>query len=155
MPAIGAIAAGNTLVLKLSEICEHTTAALARLIEAYLDPDCFQVVQGGADETTQLLKEKFDHFFYTGNGNVGRIIAKAAAEQLARVTLELGGKCPVIVTKNCSDIQIAVSRLMWGKLTNAGQTCVAPDYMLVERDVYAPVIEAIKLYLHNVYGSDP
>ncbi|KAJ1915502.1 hypothetical protein H4219_004284 [Mycoemilia scoparia] len=153
-PLIGAIAAGNTVVMKLSEICEHTTALTKTLIEKYLDPDCVQVVLGGPEETGQLMKQRFDHFFYTGNPAVGKIVGRAAMDQLAKVTLELGGKNPTFVANSCLDISTAASRIMWGKTINCGQTCVAPDYVLAEKDVYAPLVKAMSLYPESVFGKN-
>ena len=129
-PLVGAMAAGNSVVLKPSEVSPATSAAMAELIPRYLDERIVAVVEGAVDETTALLNEQFDHIFYTGNGTVGRIVMRAAAEHLTPVTLELGGKSPAIVAAD-ADLEVAARRIAWGKFTNAGQTCIAPDYVLV------------------------
>ena len=133
-PLVAALAAGNTVVLKPSEVAPATSAAMAELIPQYLDERVVTVVTGGVDETTELLAERFDHIFYTGNGTVGRIVMAAAAKHLTPVTLELGGKSPAIVAAD-ADIDVAARRIAWGKFLNAGQTCVAPDYVLVDATV--------------------
>jgi aldehyde dehydrogenase (NAD+) len=127
-PLVGAIAAGNCAVLKPSEITPHTSAVLAKLIPKYLDPDCITLVEGAVPETTALLAQRFDHIFYTGNGAVARVVLEAAAKHLTPVTLELGGKSPCIIDRN-ANIEVAARRIAWGKFLNAGQTCVAPDYI--------------------------
>jgi aldehyde dehydrogenase (NAD+) len=153
-PAIGAIAAGNCVVIKPSEIAENASAAMAALLPQYMDQDCVRVVEGGIPETTDLLEQKWDKIFYTGNGTVGRIVMTAAAKNLTPVTLELGGKSPVIIDKDV-DIQVAARRIAWGKFTNAGQTCVAPDYLLVHERVYEPLLAALKATITEFFGSDP
>ncbi len=125
-PLVPALAAGNTVVLKPSEVAPATAAVIAELIPQYLDRSVVTVVTGGVDETTELLREQFDHILYTGNGTVGRIVMAAAAQHLTPVTLELGGKSPVIVAAD-ADIEVAARRIAWAKFINAGQTCVAPD----------------------------
>ena len=127
-PLLGALAAGNCAVLKPSEVAPATSALLASALPHYVDPECLQVVEGGIPETTALLAERFDHIFYTGNGTVGRIVLEAAAKHLTPVTLELGGKSPCIVDAS-ADLDVAARRILWGKFFNAGQTCVAPDYV--------------------------
>jgi aldehyde dehydrogenase (NAD+) len=143
-PVIGALAAGNAVVLKPSEVAPATSRALAQLIPAYLDPTAVQVVEGGVPETTALLEQRFDHIFYTGNATVGRVIMRAASEHLTPVTLELGGKSPTFVDEGV-DLAVAARRIVWGKFTNAGQTCVAPDYLLGTR----PVLDALKPFLEK------
>ena len=133
-PLIGAIAAGNSAVVKPSELAPHTSAALARIVPEFLDPECIAIVEGAVPETTALLAERFDHILYTGNGRVGRVVMEAAAKHLTPVTLELGGKSPVIVDADV-DLDVAAHRIAWGKFLNAGQTCIAPDYVLVDRGV--------------------
>lgn len=129
-PLIGAIAAGCPAILKPSELAPHCAAVMEQVVHKYLDNDCYRVVQGAIPETTHLLnKQKWDTIFYTGGGAVGRIVAAAAAKNLTPVTLELGGKNAVVITKN-ADLKLAARRVAWGKVTNAGQTCVAPDYVL-------------------------
>uniref|UniRef100_A0A7E4UN17 Aldehyde dehydrogenase n=1 Tax=Panagrellus redivivus TaxID=6233 RepID=A0A7E4UN17_PANRE len=128
-PVVGAIAAGNTVVIKPSEISSHTSHLVALLVPEYLSEGVATVVEGGPAETTELLKQRFDHIFYTGNPAVGKIVMRAAAEHLTPVTLELGGKNPVIIDET-ADLATTARRLVWGKFTNAGQVCVACDYVL-------------------------
>jgi len=130
------------------------SAALARLVPRYLDPECVAVVEGGVPETTALLAERWDHIFYTGNGRVGRIVMEAAARHLTPVTLELGGKSPCIVDSDV-DLEIAARRITWGKFLNAGQTCVAPDYLLVHESREAELIGLLERNLRAFYGDDP
>ncbi|HZJ26081.1 MAG TPA: aldehyde dehydrogenase family protein [Acidimicrobiia bacterium] len=153
-PLIGAIAAGNTAVLKPSELATHCSAALAAAVREYLDPDCVAVVEGGVPETQALLAERWDHIFYTGNGTVGRVVMEAAARHLTPVTLELGGKSPVIVDRH-ANIDVAARRIAWGKFLNAGQTCVAPDYVLADRAVEQPLLAALARAVRAFYGNDP
>lgn len=133
-PLVGAIAAGNTVVLKPSELAPATSAALAELIPEYIDPEAVRVVEGGVDVTTELLAEQWDHVFFTGSTHVGRIVMEAAAKHLSPVTLELGGKSPTIIAAD-ANLDVAARRVAWAKYLNAGQTCIAPDYILVERAV--------------------
>jgi aldehyde dehydrogenase (NAD+) len=154
VPLIGALAGGNCVVLKPSEVAPATSAVLARLIPRYLDPECVAVVEGGVPETTALLAERFDHVFYTGNGTVGRIVMEAAAKHLTPVTLELGGKSPCLVDSEV-DLDVAARRIVWGKFFNAGQTCVAPDYALVPAALEKPLLERMKQVLVDFYGADP
>ncbi len=151
-PLVGALAAGNAAVIKPSEIAPATSAALALLVPEYLDRRAIAVIEGAVPETTQLLAERFDHIFFTGSGNVGRIVAKAAAEHLTPITLELGGKSPVYVddTVNLAD---AARRIVWGKFINAGQTCVAPDYVLGRREVLGRLAPKLTDAIHELYGS--
>jgi aldehyde dehydrogenase (NAD+) len=153
-PAAGAIAAGNTMVLKPSEVTPHTSAALARFIPEYLDPEAIAVVEGGVDETTALLDERFDHIMYTGNARVGTVVMAAAAKHLTPVTLELGGKSPCIVDRGV-DLEVSARRIAWGKFINAGQTCIAPDYILAHEDVESELIEAIQKVVVEFYGDAP
>ncbi|MFI9248481.1 aldehyde dehydrogenase family protein [Streptomyces sp. NPDC053069] len=153
-PMVGAMASGNAVVAKPSELAPATSAALAELIPAYLDTDAVAVVEGGVPETTALLAERFDHIFYTGNGAVGRIVMRAAAEHLTPVTLELGGKSPAFVDRD-ADLDVVADRLARGKFLNAGQTCVAPDYVLTDPET-APVLEAALVRaVEALYGTDP
>jgi aldehyde dehydrogenase (NAD+) len=152
-PLVGAIAAGNCAVVKPSEVAPATSALLAERLPEYVDPATVAVVEGGVAETTALLKEKFDHIFYTGNGTVGRIVMEAAAKHLTPVTLELGGKSPCIVDERL-DLDVAVKRIVWGKFYNAGQTCVAPDYVLAHRRVADRLIDRMKATLRDFYGDD-
>ncbi len=154
VPAAGAIAAGNAVVMKPSEVSVATSTALARHIPRYLDQNAVVLVEGGVSETTELLEQRFDHIFYTGNGTVGRIVMTAAAKHLTPVTLELGGKSPVII--DCSaDLDIAARRVAWGKWLNAGQTCVAPDYVLVDKKVEAQFVDALGKAITDFYGDNP
>ncbi|MEU6814359.1 aldehyde dehydrogenase family protein [Streptomyces sp. NPDC046860] len=153
-PVVGALASGNAVVAKPSELAPATSAALAELIPAYLDTDAVAVVEGGIPETTALLAERFDHIFYTGNGTVGRVVMRAAAEHLTPVTLELGGKSPAFVDRG-TDLGVVADRLVRGKFLNAGQTCVAPDYVLTDPST-APALEAALVRaVEGVYGTDP
>jgi aldehyde dehydrogenase (NAD+) len=153
-PLIGAIAAGNAAAVKPSEIAPHTSAAIAKHLPAYLDPDAVAVVEGGVEAATALLGERWDKIFYTGNAAVGRIVMAAAAQHLTPVTLELGGKSPCIVLAD-AEVDVAARRIVWGKFLNAGQTCVAPDYVLVERSQEAALLGALTAAIAEFYGPDP
>jgi len=153
-PLVGALAAGNAAVLKPSEVTPHVSAALARRVPEYLDPEAVALVEGGVQETTALLAERFDHVFYTGNGTVGRIVLEAAAKHLTPVTLELGGKSPCIVDEDV-DVEVTARRIAWGKFMNAGQTCIAPDYVLVHEAREAALVEALAKTIREFYGDDP
>ena len=154
-PVIAAIAAGNTCMIKPSELPENTMKAMVQLINENFDAKFLYVVEGGVEETTAILKLRFDKIFFTGSPRVGKIVYKAAAEHLTPVTLELGGKSPAFVTEK-ADLQIAARRIVWGKFINAGQTCVAPDYLYVAENIKARflkiLIEEIKKrnYTDNV-----
>jgi beta-apo-4'-carotenal oxygenase len=149
-PFIGAIAAGCTAVLKPSEISPATAMVLTKIVKEYLDPAAFTVVNGGKDETTALLNLKWDKIFYTGNAQVGTIIAKKAAETLTPVALELGGRNPAIVTKN-TDVRLAARRLLWGKFLNAGQVCISQNYTMVDEEVVDAFIEEMKIAMKEFY----
>jgi len=153
-PAVSALAAGNTVVLKPSELALNTSNLMAKLINENFDSDYFHVIEGGVKETTELLKQRFDKIFYTGSSPVGKIIMRAASEHLTPVVLELGGKSPAIVTKNAS-IKMTAQRLVWGKFLNGGQTCVAPDYIMVHKSVKTKLIEEIKKQITKIHGDDP
>ncbi len=152
-PLIPALAAGNAVLLKPSEIAASSSRLIAELIPDYLDPRAVRVVEGAVEETTALLKLRFDHIFYTGGAAVGRIIMRAAAEHLTPVTLELGGKSPCVVDRG-ADLKSAARRVIWGKTLNAGQTCIAPDYVLVHPDDREGLVRAMNDELENMYGSD-
>lgn len=152
-PLIPAVAAGNCAVLKPSEVAAATSRLMAELVPKYLDQRAVRVVEGAVDETTELLKQHFDHIFYTGSSVVGKIIMRAAAEHLTPVTLELGGKSPCVIDAG-ADIASAARRLAWGKCLNAGQTCIAPDYVLVTPAEREKLIGAIEHELFEMYGSD-
>ncbi|WP_337249161.1 aldehyde dehydrogenase family protein [Leucobacter chromiireducens] len=151
-PVIGALAAGNAVVVKPSELAPATAELIARLLPDALDRRAVAVVTGAVPETTALLAERFDHIFYTGNGRVGRIVARAAAEHLTPITLELGGKSPVYVDDSVPIAETA-RRIVWGKFMNAGQTCVAPDYVLASPAVLARLAPALRDAIHELYGS--
>lgn len=153
MPVIGAISAGNCVVIKPSEVAPASANVIAELIPKYLDPECYQVCLGGVAETTELLKEKFDHIMYTGSTVVGRIIYAAANKNLTPVTLELGGKSPCYVDDTVN-LNYAVKRIMWGKCINAGQTCIAPDYMLCTKEVQDKFVKEAKKVIEEWYGSN-
>ncbi|XP_044285796.1 aldehyde dehydrogenase family 3 member A2 isoform X2 [Varanus komodoensis] len=152
-PLIGAIAAGNAVVMKPSEISEHTAKLLEELLPQYLDKELYPVVNGGVPEMTELLKERFDHILYTGSSHVGKIIMSAAARHLTPVTLELGGKSPCYVHTDC-DLDVACRRITWGKFVNCGQTCIAPDYILCDPSIKDKIVESIKKSLKDFYGED-
>ncbi|XP_035289462.1 aldehyde dehydrogenase, dimeric NADP-preferring-like [Anguilla anguilla] len=153
-PLIGAIAAGNAAVVKPSELSENSSKLLKELLPQYLDKELYPVVTGGVPETQELLKLRFDHIFYTGNPAVGKLVMEAAARHLTPVTLELGGKSPCYIDKDC-DITIACRRVTWGKFANCGQTCIAPDYVLCEASIQDRVVEEIGRTLLEFYGDDP
>ena len=153
-PIIAAIAAGNCCILKPSEIAENTMKAMSKIINENFPSEYLYVYEGGIDETTELLKLKFDKIFFTGSTKVGKIVYKAAAEHLTPVVLELGGKSPVIVTKN-ANLDVAAKRIVWGKFLNAGQTCVAPDYLLIEEAVQEQFLEMLRKYIQEFkYDAD-
>ncbi|KAF3429543.1 hypothetical protein E2986_00708 [Frieseomelitta varia] len=154
VPLIGAIAAGNCVILKPSELSSATSAVLAKIIPKYLDQECIHVVLGGVSETTELLKQRFDYIFYTGSTTVGKIIRNAANKFLTPVTLELGGKSPVYID-NTADLEISVKRVLWGKCINGGQTCVAPDYILCTEEIQNKFIEKAKQILKEWYADNP
>jgi aldehyde dehydrogenase (NAD+) len=153
-PLVPALAAGNTAVLKPSEVTPTVAALVAELVPVYFEPSTVAVVTGAVEETTALLEQRFDHIFYTGNGKVGRIVMRAAAEHLTPVTLELGGKSPAIVAAD-ADIGVAARRIAWAKFLNAGQTCVAPDYVLVDASVEDELLAALTDAITAFYGDDP
>ena len=147
-PVIAAIAAGNTVIVKPSEMAPKTSALMANLINENFDSAFLKVVEGGVSETTTLLKSKFDKIFFTGSPQVGKIIYQAAAKNLTPVTLELGGKSPAIITED-SNLKMTVKRLVWAKFLNAGQTCIAPDYVLVHKSIEKKTLELLKLEIEK------
>jgi len=152
---LGAVfAAGNTAVFKPSELAPATAAVLARRLPEHLDPDAIAVIEGGPAVSTALLEERFDHIFFTGSTAVGRVVAQAAAKHLTPTLLELGGKSPVIVVPEVN-LDITAKRLAWGKGLNAGQTCIAPDYVLVDRRHQGELVERLVSAIGQFYGSDP
>lgn len=153
-PMVAALAAGNCVVIKPSELAPKTAELLEHLLPDYLAAEAVQVVTGGADTAAKLLEQRFDHILYTGGGRVGRIVMKAAAEFLTPVTLELGGKSPAVVLED-ADIGVAARRIAWGKWLNAGQTCIAPDYVLVHDSVHEQFVEALQTAITEFFGDDP
>lgn len=142
-PAIAAIVAGNTVVLKPSELPKNTSALMANIVAKYFKSEFFTVVEGGIPETTELLKQKFDKIFFTGSTKVGKIVYKAAAENLTPVTLEMGGKSPTFVTED-ANLKMTAKRMIWAKFLNAGQTCIAPDYVMVHESVQKEFLKLAK-----------
>lgn len=155
VPFMTSLAAGNTTVIKPSEMSVHTSLLLQELCEKYLDSNCVAFVQGGVSPTTAVLEERFDFICYTGNGMVARIVHKAANRYLTPLLLELGGKCPAIVTPS-ANMSNTVKRIAWGKWTmNMGQTCISPDYVLTTPDKLDAVVAGLKKTLLRFYGEDP
>ncbi|XP_003465279.1 aldehyde dehydrogenase family 3 member A2 isoform X1 [Cavia porcellus] len=152
-PLVGAIAAGNAAIIKPSELSENTAKILTKLLPQYLDQDLYAVINGGVEETTELLKHRFDHILYTGNATVGKIVMAAAAKHLTPVTLELGGKSPCYVDKDC-DLDVVCRRITWGKWMNCGQTCIAPDYVLCEASLQNQIVQKIKETVKEFYGEN-
>lgn len=152
-PLIGAIAAGNTAVVKPSEVTPHTAAVISEIIKAVFDPAHVAVVEGGVEVSQQLLAEKWDYIFFTGSTHVGKIVYESAAKHLTPVTLELGGKNPCIVDQT-ANIALAAKRIVWGKFLNAGQTCIASDYILVHEKVKVALVEALKQNITKCYGEN-
>ncbi len=153
-PLIGAIAAGNCAILKPSEHTPHTSKAIADMINANFDPSFITAIEGGIDINQALLAEKFDHIFFTGGTAIGKIVMEAAAKHLTPVTLELGGKSPCIVDADCN-LETTAKRIIWGKFYNAGQTCVAPDYLLVQKSIKPALIEKLLECVKTFFGEDP
>ncbi|GMS79198.1 hypothetical protein PENTCL1PPCAC_1373, partial [Pristionchus entomophagus] len=154
LPLIPALAAGNTVILKPSEISAHTAKAFEDIIPKYFDEEYLAVVNGGIPESTALLKERFDHILYTGCPPVAKVIMEAASKHLTPVTLELGGKCPVVVEDD-ADINISAKRICWGKWLNNGQTCLAPDYIMVSAKTKPALLEAMRKVLVDFYTDEP
>lgn len=153
-PAVSALAAGNTVIIKPSEHAPNTSSLLAQLLNSEFDTGYLTVVEGGADTARKLLSQPLDYIFFTGSSAVGKIVMKAAAEQLTPVTLELGGKSPAIVDET-ADLKITARRIVWGKFMNAGQTCVAPDYLYVQSTVKNELIDHMEEAIRSFYGEDP
>lgn len=152
-PLVGALAAGNCVILKPSELSPHTSALFAKLISEYMDPDVVQVVEGAVPETTALLRERFDLIFYTGNSAVGKIVMRAAAEHLTPTVLELGGKSPCVVDGTCN-MDVIAQRITWAKFANCGQTCIAPDFIICIGDVVSKFVESMKKAITKFYGEN-
>lgn len=149
-----AIAAGNCAVVKPSELSPATSNVIARRIPEHLDNDCVRIVEGSVPETTALLELPWDHILYTGGGNVGRIVMAAAAKHLTPVTLELGGKSPCVVMPD-ADLVTTARRIAWGKFTNAGQTCIAPDYVLTDANTEKKLVPLIQQAITEMFGDSP
>ena len=147
-PVVAALAAGNTCLLKPSEIADNSMKAMAKIINENFPKEYLYVVEGGVEEITEILKLKFDKIFFTGSPKVGQIVYEAAAKHLTPVTLELGGKSPAIVTSS-ANFEVAAKRIVWGKFLNAGQTCVAPDYILVDEKVKDSFLDTLKSYIQK------
>ncbi|HJW30672.1 MAG TPA: aldehyde dehydrogenase family protein, partial [Saprospiraceae bacterium] len=148
IPMVSAMAAGNTVVVKPSELPASTSHVMATMINEHFPAEYLRVVEGGVPETTALLQQKWDKIFFTGSTNVGKIVYEAAAKNLTPVTLELGGKNPAIVTSN-TNLKDAAKRIIWSKFLNAGQTCITPDYILIDRSVEAEFLDHAKAYIQK------
>ena len=153
-PLIMAIAAGNTVVLKPSELTTHTTKVISKIIQQAFPKTVATTIEGGVETSTKLLTQKWDYIFFTGSTTVGKIVAKAAAKNLTPNTLELGGKSPCIIDDSVN-LKLVAKRLVWGKLLNAGQTCIAPDYIIVKSNTKDQLITALKAEIIKCYGSNP
>ena len=153
-PLAGVLAAGNVALVKPSEVAPRVSALMADLLPRYLDPEAVVVVEGGAEETTALLTHRFDHIVFTGSASVGRVVMRAAAEHLTPVTLELGGKSPAYVDASVH-LRTVAQRLVWGKFLNAGQACVAPDYVLATPDVHDDLLAELARAVRSAFGEDP
>lgn len=154
LPLVGSMAAGNCSILKPSEFAAHTASALAELIMTTFPPEYVAVVQGGREQAEALLRERFDFIFFTGSTAAGRSVMAAAASHLTPVALELGGKSPCLVAAD-APLETTARRIAWGKFMNAGQTCVAPDFVLADRRIFSPLLEALKRAVREFYGDDP
>jgi aldehyde dehydrogenase (NAD+) len=153
-PLVGAIAAGNTAILKPSEYAEHTSRLMAKLLNETFDSQYIKVIEGAVTETQILLEEKFDFIFFTGSTKVGSIVYQAAAKHMTPVTLELGGKSPCIVDTDIH-LDYTAKRIIWGKFLNVGQTCIAPDYLLVDKKIKDALVAKLKFYIHKFFGENP
>lgn len=154
VPLVSAIAAGNCSILKPSEIAPHTSSVLTNIIQKTFDSSFISVVEGGVETSKELLAESFEHIFFTGGTEVGKIVMLAAAEHLTPVTLELGGKSPCIVDDSIN-VEYTAKRIVWGKFSNAGQTCTAPDYLLVNQNIKKDLLNSIKKHIREFYGDEP
>jgi aldehyde dehydrogenase (NAD+) len=153
-PLIAAVAAGNSVTLKPSELTPHTSSLIAEIISNVFDKNHVEAIEGGVEVSQKLLSQRWDYIFFTGSVAVGKIVAKAAAEYMTPVTLELGGKNPCIIDET-ANLKLAAKRIVWGKFINAGQTCIAPDYLLVHKSVKLELIEHLKQEITNAYGENP
>lgn len=154
VPLVGAIACGNCALVKPSELSQSSAQLLEKLWPKYFDSASIALINGGVEETTAMLTNRFDYIFYTGSTAVGKIIMKAASEYLTPVTLECGGKSPTYVDTS-ADLNLAAKRILWGKLANAGQTCIAPDYILCTKETQEKLIPLFKNALEEFYKGDP
>jgi len=152
-PLIGAISAGNTVIIKPSEIAENTALVIEKIVNSSFEKEYIHVVTGGVEISQSLLKLRFDHIFFTGSPRVGKIVMQSAAKQMIPVTLELGGKSPCIVDET-APLKLTARRIVWGKMLNAGQTCIAPDYLYVHEKIKEPLIKAIVATIKKTYGED-
>lgn len=152
-PLAGAMSAGNAVILKPSELAPKCAILLENLFPQYLDTSCYQIFNGGVNETTEILEQRFDYIFYTGGTQVGQIIHKAANKYLTPTTLELGGKSPVYIDKS-ANIDLTAARIMFGKMVNAGQSCIAPDYVLCSKEIQQELILSCKQIIKKWFGSD-
>lgn len=153
VPVAGALVAGNCVFIKPSEISPHCAGVMKALFNQYMDRECCRAITGGIPETTELLKHKFDYIFFTGSSSVARIVGEAANRYLTPCTMELGGKCPVWIDQGIN-MDVAAKRILWAKMANMGQTCVAPDYILCSEDVREMFLQKIQFYYKKFYGSD-
>ena len=153
-PLIGAVAAGNCAVVKPSSYSPHTSSLIAKILGGCFPKEYIAVIEGGREANQELLNQKFDYIFFTGSVSVGRTVMEAASRHLTPVTLELGGKSPCIVHED-ANLELAARRIMWGKCLNSGQTCVAPDYLLVHRDVKDRLIMAMEKAITEFFGDTP
>ncbi|KAK0409404.1 hypothetical protein QR680_004522 [Steinernema hermaphroditum] len=153
LPMVNILAAGNTVIVKPSELASHTAEALDLVFKKYFEKRLVAVVRGGVPETTELLGERFDHIVYTGNPRVAKIVMRAAARHLTPVTLELGGKSPVVVEDD-ADVELSARRVAWGKWLNCGQTCLAPDYVLISSAIKSRFVDALRKAIFEFFGND-
>ena len=153
-PLVSAVAAGNQVVLKPSELTGNTSAIISKIITKTFHTNHVEVVQGGIDVSQNLLAQRWDYIFFTGSVAVGKIVAQAAAKHLTPVTLELGGKNPCIIDET-ANLKLAAKRIVWGKFVNAGQTCIAPDYILIQKDMKNKFIDYLKEEIITAYGDEP
>lgn len=154
IPLVSAIAAGNCAIIKPSDLAPHSSAVIANIVKKFLDPDCFSVLEGDHLVCDSLLDEPFDHIFFTGSTHIGRHVMEKAALNLTPVTLELGGKSPAIMDESSLN-EVSIKRLLWGKFINAGQTCIAPDYVLIKKSLINDFVQQAKKQLFTMFGSKP
>mgnify|MGYP001224210161 FL=1 len=153
-PMVGALAAGNTVIVKPSEIAVHTSNLIKEMIDDTFAPEVCMVIEGDKEVTEELLAQRFDYIFFTGNNRVGKIVMEKASKHLTPVSLELGGKSPTIVDED-APLSLSAKRIAWGKFTNAGQTCVAPDYVYVHEKIYMKFLRALKYHIQRLYSRQP